>query len=96
MHHEVTVVEKNPVARLVALDMVGPDLVGPQPLHNGVGDGPHLALAVAATDQEVVGERTDFAQLQDSQILALAILHRDDGMAASGRDVGWALNLAAH
>ena len=73
MGHQVAVVEQHPVAGALPLDVKGARSGRGKALLDGLRDRLDLPLARAAADQEVVGEIADRAQVEDPEVLGLAV-----------------------
>ena len=64
VHHKVQIVQENPLASFVPLDMSGPDLLlVPQAVPDLVADRLSLSLVVPLADDEEVGEGRDLGDV---------------------------------
>ena len=79
--HEIDVVEQNPVAGALALDVAGghAQLLG-EPVLDLLGDGNHLAVGGAVTDDEVIGEIAPAVKIENDDFLGLLVAEGVDGV----------------
>lgn len=79
--HEIDVVEKHPVAGALAFDVTGGDaelLV--QTVLDLLGDGYHLPVGGAVTDDEVVREIAPAVKIENDDFLGLLVAEGVDGV----------------
>jgi len=75
VNDEVDVVQKNPLPRATALDVIGSEAEGTvEAFFNGLGDGQHLPGGVSVTDHEIVGEIANRAEVQNDDLVGLLVL----------------------
>ena len=89
VHDEVRIVAQNPFAGLITFDRMRTPSIGAHGVLDRVGDRLVLAHVLAVTDDEVVGERRDAAQIQYPDILGLLLLGRPDGDKPGFRVCAW-------
>src|SRR4051812_3346821 len=73
VHHEVRVVEQEPLLPRVALDVHGTEALAAQDLHHCVRDRHQLLLIAGRGKQEIVREARPWTQVEDDDVLRLLV-----------------------
>lgn len=85
MNHEVAVIDQDPFGGVVAFDAVGELARLLKLFLDFVRDGVGLAGIGNRADDEVVGERSDVAEIQDGQVRSFFRLGRARGSEPTGQ-----------
>jgi len=71
--HKIDVIQEDPLAFFVSFDVQGASSQFAESFFDAFGDRLVVAAGGAGADDEVVGERTDFVQVDDDDILRLFV-----------------------
>lgn len=74
VHDDIAQIQDNPPAGWRANMMLGADALLAQPSHRLLGDGFELRFGKAGTDDEVVGNCRDFADVENDNVFSLLVL----------------------